>query len=56
MGSGSTIAAAANLGIRSVGVEVSSRYFRMARFGIPKLRDFETNGTDPQNDDEEGFV
>ena len=51
MGSGSTIAAAANLGIRSVGVEVSSRYFRMARFGIPKLIDFETNGTDLGDDE-----
>lgn len=44
MGSGATIAAAANLGLRSVGVEVDSRYFKMARRAIPKLAEFELNG------------
>lgn len=37
MGAGSTIAAAKYLGVKSVGVELDSRYFRMARSAIPKL-------------------
>lgn len=37
MGSGATIAAAVHLGIRSVGVEIDSKYFTMARAAIPKL-------------------
>ena len=44
MGSGSTIAAAAHLGIRSVGVEASPKYFKMARLGIPGLKEFQING------------
>ncbi|HVP09932.1 MAG TPA: DNA methyltransferase [Phycisphaerae bacterium] len=37
MGSGSTIAAAAALGVCSVGLEVNCTYFAMARTAIPKL-------------------
>jgi site-specific DNA-methyltransferase (adenine-specific) len=37
MGAGATIAAAKYLGLRSVGVEVDSRYFVMARAAIPRL-------------------
>jgi site-specific DNA-methyltransferase (adenine-specific) len=48
MGSGSTIAAAKNLGLESVGVELNARYFQMARTAIPKLAaikvDLSTNG------------
>lgn len=37
MGAGSTIAAAKHLGLRSVGVELDSKYFRLAKSAIPKL-------------------
>jgi len=37
MGSGSTIAAAAALGLRSIGVERNQEYFEMARAAIPTL-------------------
>lgn len=37
MGAGSTITAAKHLGLRSVGVEIDHKYFRMARYAIPKL-------------------
>jgi site-specific DNA-methyltransferase (adenine-specific) len=37
MGAGSTIAAATSLGLKSVGVEVDSKYFTMAKSAIPKL-------------------
>jgi DNA modification methylase len=37
MGAGSTIAAAAQLGLKSVGIESDSRYFAMARSGVPRL-------------------
>jgi site-specific DNA-methyltransferase (adenine-specific) len=48
MGAGSTIAAATHLGLRSVGVELDSKYFSMARAAIPKLAQFEaTNGILP---------
>lgn len=40
MGAGSTIAAAMYLGLRSVGVELDSKYFTMARSAIPKLAEF----------------
>jgi site-specific DNA-methyltransferase (adenine-specific) len=38
MGSGSTIAAASACGLRSVGLEVSARYYGVARRGVPRLR------------------
>lgn len=37
MGSGSTLAAAAACGLRSIGLEVDPKYFAMARKAIPKL-------------------
>lgn len=37
MGAGSTIAAATCLGLQSVGVELDSKYFGMAKSAIPKL-------------------
>jgi DNA modification methylase len=43
MGSGSTIAAAEFLGLKSVGVELDKEYFRMARAAIPKLAKFGHN-------------
>jgi site-specific DNA-methyltransferase (adenine-specific) len=42
MGAGSTIAAAKHLGLKSVGVELDSKYFSMARSAIPKLSELET--------------
>jgi site-specific DNA-methyltransferase (adenine-specific) len=47
MGSGSTIAAAAACGLRSIGVEVQAEYFQMAARAIPRLAEFvpsESNG------------
>ena len=47
MGSGSTIAAASALGVRSIGLEARAEYFRMARRAIPLLAGCEcgeTNG------------
>jgi len=47
MGSGATIAAAESLGYRSIGIEVSDEYFRLARKVTPKLaalRENEQNG------------
>ena len=37
MGSGSTIAAAASLGIRSVGLEIDEEFFQLAERAIPQL-------------------
>jgi DNA modification methylase len=45
MGSGSTIAAAKNLKLKSVGVEIDERYFRLARKAIPRLAQY-SNGSD----------
>jgi site-specific DNA-methyltransferase (adenine-specific) len=44
MGAGSTIAAAMYLNLKSVGVELDSRYFSMARSAIPKLAEFQVTG------------
>lgn len=44
MGSGSTIAAAEHLGLRSVGVEIDYEYFRLAKRAIPQLAVLPTNG------------
>ena len=40
MGAGSTIAAATHLDLRSIGVELDTKYFAMARTSIPKLAAF----------------
>jgi site-specific DNA-methyltransferase (adenine-specific) len=37
MGSGSTIAAASSLGLRSIGIELDAEYFRMAKGAISRL-------------------
>lgn len=42
MGAGSTIAAAKYLDLRSVGVELDSKYFSMAKSAIPRLAELET--------------
>jgi len=44
MGSGSTIAAAAACGLRSVGVESNAEYFRMAVQAVPQLSELPVNG------------
>jgi site-specific DNA-methyltransferase (adenine-specific) len=44
MGSGSTIAAASACGLRSIGIERSDEYFRMASRVIPLLREYQPNG------------
>lgn len=43
MGSGSTIAAAAFLGIQSIGLEINSEYFQLAARAIPVLAKLESN-------------
>jgi site-specific DNA-methyltransferase (adenine-specific) len=45
MGSGSTIAAAKKLNLKSVGVELDPHYFRLAKRAIPKLAKF-SNGAE----------
>lgn len=37
MGSGSTIAAATACGLRSIGIEINSEYFQLARSAVPRL-------------------
>jgi site-specific DNA-methyltransferase (adenine-specific) len=49
MGSGSTIAAATHLKLKSVGVEVDPYYFRLARRAIPKLSHFFSGADQDQN-------
>ena len=51
MGSGSTIAAAAACGLRSVGIEISPEYFAIAQKAIPELAAFrprEVGGNGPR--------
>lgn len=51
MGSGSTIAAAAACGLRSIGLEINPEYFAMAKEAIPKLAAYdpdEVNGNGPK--------
>jgi len=43
MGSGSTIAAAAFLGLRSIGLEINPDYFQLAAKAVPVLAQLETN-------------
>jgi len=45
MGSGSTIAAAAACGLRSVGLEINPEFFDMAQKAIPQLMVLPANGT-----------
>jgi len=44
MGSGATIAAASAGGLRSIGLEISPEYFRMAQKAIPALAQYTPNG------------
>ena len=44
MGSGSTIAAASALGLRSIGLDVNQEYFALARKAIPRLTAYELGG------------
>lgn len=50
MGSGSTIAAAAALGLRSVGVEKNPEYFRLACQAVPRLAELTVKDHDGQTD------
>lgn len=42
MGSGSTVAAAAALGLNSIGVEIRSDYFQLSQSAVPKLAKIDT--------------
>ena len=46
MGSGSTIAAAKSLSLKSVGVEIDPGYFRLAKRAIPRLARFSNSSDD----------
>jgi len=46
MGSGSTIAAAAAQGLRSIGIEINAEYFDLAVRAVPLLADYEPNGNE----------
>jgi len=45
MGSGSTIAAASSLGLKSIGLEINREYFMLAKRAIPKLSRLVVNGS-----------
>lgn len=45
MGSGSTIAAAESLGLKSIGLEVQKTFFSLAKRAIPRLLKISNNGT-----------
>jgi DNA modification methylase len=45
MGSGSTVAAAKHLGLKSIGLEFDQEFFLMARAAIPKLAKIDVDTT-----------
>jgi site-specific DNA-methyltransferase (adenine-specific) len=47
MGSGSTLAAAAACGLRSIGLDVNREYFDLASRAIPRLAELRVNGECP---------
>lgn len=49
MGSGSTIAACAAVGVRSIGLEIDQEYFEMARQAIPRLASLKTKPAEPDD-------
>jgi site-specific DNA-methyltransferase (adenine-specific) len=56
MGSGSTIAAAAALGLTSVGIERADEYYRLACTAIPALAALRVGGVDQPDPDQEPMV
>ena len=47
MGSGSTVAAATSCGLDSIGIEIDSEYFELAKSAIPQLAMYEPKRTRP---------
>ena len=47
MGSGSTVAAATSCGLDSIGIEIDSEYFELAKYAIPQLAMYEPKRTRP---------
>jgi len=56
MGSGSTVAAAAALGLESIGLEVNADYFSLAVRAIPLLSQIETNSESASGRGEQASV